>query len=52
MLSGAKEEGIREGIYLVSKNLLSLGSTVEMVSKATGLTQKEVEKIEKDINHN
>jgi predicted transposase/invertase (TIGR01784 family) len=47
-----REEGIKEGIYLVAKNLLSLGSTVDMVCKATGLKQKEVEEIEKEIKHN
>ena len=60
MLSGAKEEGIKEGIekgikegiYLVAKNLLSLGSTVDVVSKATGLNPKEVEELEKEIKHN
>ena len=46
-----REEGIKEGIYLVAKNLLSLGSTVEMVCNATGLNSKEVEEIEKEIKH-
>ena len=46
-----REEGIKEGIYLVAKNLLLLGSTVDVVCKATGLNSKEVEEIEKEIKH-
>jgi predicted transposase/invertase (TIGR01784 family) len=45
------EQGMKEGIYLVAKNLLSLGSTVDVVCKATGLKPKEVEEIEKEIKH-
>jgi hypothetical protein len=48
MLSGAKEDGI----YLVAKNLLLLGTTVDVVCNATGLSKKEVEEIEKEIKHN
>ena len=40
------EQGIEQGVLIVAKNLLSSGIDIETVSKNTGLSVEELEKIE------
>ena len=55
MLSGAKEEGIKEGIekekFNIALNMLENGMSKDVVEKITGLSKTKVEKIEKEIKH-
>jgi predicted transposase/invertase (TIGR01784 family) len=39
------EEGIEKGIRQVAKSMLSQGLSLESISKATGLSQKEISKL-------
>ena len=45
-----KQEGISEGSYQArletAKNLIDMGLSIENIAKATGLAQKEVEKLQ------
>ena len=45
LLSEAKEEGISQ----VAKNLLSMNMPIEDISKATGLTIKELKELKENI---
>jgi predicted transposase/invertase (TIGR01784 family) len=67
MLSGAKEEGIKEGReegikegikegiekekFNIALNMLENGMSKDVVEKITGLSKTKVEKIEKEIKH-
>ncbi len=44
-MEGAKKEGIEEKTIEIAKNLLNMKMSIEDISKATGLTVKEIEKI-------
>ena len=52
-VSCAKKEGLAEGIskghFDVAKNLLKMNMDIETISKATGLTKDELEKLKKEI---
>ena len=39
-------KGIKEGMISVAKKLLQQKISIEVISKATGLTKEEIEKIE------
>lgn len=43
-----KEEGRNERNLEVAKNLLKQNITIDIISKATGLTQEEIEKLKKN----
>ena len=45
LLSEAKEEGISQEKSSIAKNLLSMNMTLEDISKATGLSIEEINKI-------
>lgn len=40
------KEGIKEGMISVAKKLLQQKISIEVISKATGLTKEEIEKLE------
>ncbi len=44
-LDTAREEGEAEGIQKVSRNMLSLGLSVKMISQATGLSEEEINRL-------
>ena len=48
-ISCAKKEGIAEGHFDVAKNLLKMNMDIETISKATGLTKDELEKLKKEV---
>jgi predicted transposase/invertase (TIGR01784 family) len=56
-LQFAQEKGLKEGIEKgeykksieTAKNLLSMGLTIEQISKATGLSLDDIEKLNLDI---
>jgi len=41
----AREEGIEQEKFIIAKNLLAKGSTLEFVSEITGLGIDEIERI-------
>ncbi|WP_066827609.1 Rpn family recombination-promoting nuclease/putative transposase [Clostridium tepidiprofundi] len=45
MISSAREEGIKEGIFKTAKNLLVMGMDEDTVSKATGLSVEEIKNL-------
>ena len=45
LLSEAKEEGISQGIEQTAKNLLSMNMPLGDISKATGLSIEEINKL-------
>jgi predicted transposase/invertase (TIGR01784 family) len=47
-ISLAKEEGIKEGKIQVAKNLLKEKTPIDIIAKATGLSQEELEKLSLD----
>jgi predicted transposase/invertase (TIGR01784 family) len=40
-----KEEGLREGKYMVAKNMKQMGIAIDVISAVTGLSEDEVRKI-------
>lgn len=48
-MESSKEEGIREGKKEVAKNLLCANIEFEIISKYTGLTEKEIIKIKEEL---
>ncbi|MEA5403652.1 Rpn family recombination-promoting nuclease/putative transposase [Arcicella sp. DC2W] len=44
-LDTAREEGEANGIQKVTRNMLSLGLSMEMISKATGLSEEEISRL-------
>ncbi len=46
-----KEEGKIEGKIEDAKNLLKLGVSIDIIIKAIGLSEEEILKIQKDLNH-
>ncbi|MCA1917721.1 hypothetical protein, partial [Methanospirillum hungatei] len=45
-----KEEGIAEGVKIVAKNLLMIGTADEVILKATGLTIEELDRIKREVS--
>jgi predicted transposase YdaD len=45
IIHSQKEKGIRESTDSIAKNLINMGMDSALISKATGLTQEEVEKL-------
>ena len=45
-----KQEGIAEGVKLVAKNLLMIGTADEVILKATGLTSEELDSIKREVS--
>ena len=41
-LDTAKAEGRAEGLVEVAKNLLSIGTPIDSIMKATGMTEEEI----------
>mgnify|MGYP001259587698 CR=1 FL=1 len=48
-IKGAKEEGIKEGIREVAKNMLDNNMNIDLVHKITGLSMEELRKIQMNI---
>ena len=44
-LEGAKKDGIKENKLEIAKNLLNMKMSIKDISKATGLTIQEIEKL-------
>ena len=49
LLSEAKEEGISQGIEQTAKNLLSMNTPLEEISKATGLSIENLNELKKEL---
>ena len=45
-----KKEGVREGIKTVASKLLKMGTNIEEIIEATGLTKEEIIEIENKEN--
>ena len=48
LISEAKNEGISQGVKQTAKNLLSMNMTLEDISKATGLSVEEINKLKNE----
>ena len=46
-----RNEGINEGKYIMCVNMLKMGYSIEIVSKVSGLSIKELEKLKKNIEN-
>ncbi len=46
-LEKGREEGLQEGIRQVAQNMLAAGAGPKFVAKSTGLSLKEIEKLQK-----
>ena len=44
-MQAGREQGFTEGVMQTAKNLLDIGLSVENISKATGLSCNEIEKL-------
>ena len=48
LISEAKNEGISQGVKQTAKNLLSMNMPIEDISKATGLSTEEINKLKNE----
>ena len=50
-LKEGKEEGLKEGQSKIAMNLIRLGASCEIITQATGLSEKEVSMLKKELNN-
>ena len=46
-----KEEGLKEGQSKIAMNLIRLGTSHEIITQATGLSEEEVSKLKKELSN-
>ena len=44
-LAAARREGLADGVRMTARNLLALGTNIETIAKATGLSEDEIRKL-------
>ena len=46
-----REEGLKEGQSKIAMNLIRLGTSHEIITQATGLSEEEVSKLKKELSN-